>query len=89
MAFIERTKTRHIINLKDLISRCSELRVGEEPNVRSVHCMAVSFDDVGNFSALLTELQTVDILVRIAAISLTADTTAVVCVFCWTEALAT
>ena len=89
MAFIERTKTRHIINLKDLISRCSELQVGEEPNVRKLHCMAVSFDDVGNFSALLTELQTVDILVRTAASLPDCDTTAVVLVFCWTEALDT
>ncbi len=64
MAFIERTKSRHILNLKDLIRRCNELQVGEAPRNRSVQCTAVSFDDVGNFTGLLAELQSIDILVR-------------------------
>ncbi|EIE21335.1 hypothetical protein COCSUDRAFT_56558 [Coccomyxa subellipsoidea C-169] len=65
VAFIERTKSRHILNLKDLIRRCNELQVGEAPRNRSVQCTAVSFDDVGNFTGLLAELQTIDILVGV------------------------
>ena len=63
MAFIERRKSRHILNLKDLITECNELTVGEAFDLRAVQCTAVSFDDVGNFTALLAELQTIDILV--------------------------
>lgn len=64
MAIIERTKSRHILNLKDLLRQCNELDVGEGGNTRRVECIAVSFDDVGDFSALLAELQTIDILVK-------------------------
>ncbi|CAL8463209.1 g2743 [Coccomyxa elongata] len=65
VAFIERRKSRHILNLKDLINECNELTVGEAFDLRAVQCTAVSFDDVGNFTALLAELQTIDILVGV------------------------
>ena len=60
MALIERSKTRHIINLPDILAACkSELTVaGRKPA-----CSALSFDGIQNFPGLLRELQTVDVLV--------------------------
>ena len=60
MALIERGRTRHIVNLPDMLAACkSELSVaGSKPA-----CSALSFDGVQDFPGLLQELQTVDVLV--------------------------
>ena len=60
MALIERSKTRHIVNLPDMLAACkTELSVaGHKPA-----CSALSFDGVQDFPGLLQELQTVDVLV--------------------------
>lgn len=60
MALIERSKTRHIIKLPDILAACnSELTAaGRKPA-----CSALSFDGIQNFPGLLQELQTVDVLV--------------------------
>ena len=60
VALIERSKTRHIINLPEILAACnSELTAaGRKPA-----CSALTFDGVHNFPGLLQELQTVDVLV--------------------------
>lgn len=87
VAIIERSRTRHIINLKDLLKRCNAMKLdgafaaaseggaaaggGNRGAAKlgrtaagAVTCVALSFDDVEDFEGMLTELQTVDVLVR-------------------------
>ena len=60
VALIERSNTRHIVNLPDILAACNgELQAAG----RQANCSALSFDGVNDFSALLRELQTVDVLV--------------------------
>lgn len=61
MALIERSRTRHIINLADLLAACA----GDHLSVsgRAPACSALSFDGVEDFPGLLRELQSVDVLV--------------------------
>lgn len=60
MALIERSKTRHIVNLPDLVAACnSELTAAG----RTPACSALSFDGAQDFPGLLQELQTTDVLV--------------------------
>jgi len=60
VAIIERSKTRHIVNLPDIMTACNaELAAAG----REAACVALSFDGVEDFSGLLRELQTVDMLV--------------------------
>ena len=60
VAVIERSKTRHIINLRDLLAACSSKLSGAG---RRSTCSALSFDGIQDFPGLLRELQTVDVLV--------------------------
>ena len=62
VALSERSRSRHIINLPDIIAACN---AAPEMNGRKISCAALSFDGLEDFSGLLRELQTVDVLVRI------------------------
>ena len=69
VAVIERSRTRHIVNLPDLIAACD---AAPEMNQRKISCAALSFDGVEDFPGLLRKLQTVDVLVIIHSIQLFA-----------------
>lgn len=62
VALIERSRTRHIVNLPDLIAACD---AAPAMNRRKISCAALSFDGLKDFPGLLRELQTVDVLVII------------------------
>ncbi|CAK0784591.1 hypothetical protein CVIRNUC_007795 [Coccomyxa viridis] len=62
VALIERSNTRHIVNLPDILTACNEEL---QAAGRQAHCTALSFDGVNDFPALLRELQTVDVLVGV------------------------
>ena len=61
VALIERSNTRHIVNLPNILAACNgELQAAG----RQAECTALSFDGVNDFPGLLRELHTVDVLVR-------------------------
>ena len=61
VALIERKGHRKILNLEEVAQRCRDLAPADG---RALTCTIISFDDIGDFPALLGELQTIDILVR-------------------------
>ena len=79
VAIIERSKTRHIVNLPDIMTACNAA-LGAAG--RKAACAALSFDGVEDFPGLLRELQTVDVLVSSLLLKLSVISVILIVITC-------
>lgn len=62
VALIERKTHRKILNLEEVLQRCRGLAPADGS---ALTCTLISFDDISDYPALLSELRTIDILVAL------------------------